>query len=73
MQLYERRALPPCAYSPPAHPRHNPCLCPRRALCPAQALQHVMEGCGEAFRPHLDDPLRQLIYRALMHPNRFIR
>jgi hypothetical protein len=32
-----------------------------------------MEGCGEAFRPHLDDPLRQLIYRALLHPNRFIR
>lgn len=38
-----------------------------------QALQHVMEGCGEAFRPHLDDSLRALIYRALAHPNRFIR
>lgn len=32
-----------------------------------------MEGCGEAFRPHLDDSLRRLIYRALAHPNRFIR
>lgn len=40
---------------------------------PPQALQHVMEGCGEAFRPHLDDSLRRLIYRALAHPNRFIR
>ncbi|KAL4425118.1 hypothetical protein ABPG77_008223 [Micractinium sp. CCAP 211/92] len=38
-----------------------------------RALQHMMEGCGAAFRPHLDDPLRQLIYRALGHPNRFIR
>ncbi|KAI7841245.1 hypothetical protein COHA_005082 [Chlorella ohadii] len=38
-----------------------------------RALQHVMEGCGEAFRPHLDDPLRRLVYRALAHPNRFIR
>jgi hypothetical protein len=31
-----------------------------------------MEGCGKAFRPHLDASLRQLIYRALAHPNRFI-
>lgn len=46
------------------------CLLP--ILC-LQALQHVMEGCGEAFRPHLDDPLRRLVYRALAHPNRFIR
>ncbi|EFN56492.1 expressed protein [Chlorella variabilis] len=38
-----------------------------------RALQHVMEGCGEAFRPYLDDSLRQLVYRALAHPNRFIR
>ncbi|PSC73633.1 ARM repeat-containing [Micractinium conductrix] len=38
-----------------------------------RALQHMMEGCGEAFRPHLDAPLRELIYRALGHPNRFIR
>lgn len=51
----------------PARPR--PAARARRP----QALQHVMEGCGEAFRPHLDDSLRALIYRALGHPNRFIR
>jgi hypothetical protein len=38
-----------------------------------QALQHMMEGCGDAFRPYLDDSLRLLIYRALYHPNRFVR
>jgi hypothetical protein len=53
----------------------NACHCaptPAATAC-LQALQHIMEGCGEAFRPHLDASLRQLIYRALAHPNRFIR
>lgn len=32
-----------------------------------------MEGCGSAFSPQLDEPLRALIYKALLHPNRFVR
>ena len=59
------------SFDPGLAPQHRlPAPLAGRAL---QALQHIMEGCGEAFRPHLDDPLRQLIYRALGHPNRFIR
>ena len=38
-----------------------------------RALQHVMEGCGAEFQPHLDAALRATIYRALLHPNRFVR
>lgn len=59
--------------APAAHLGAPPTPPSPRGLPPPQALQHMMEGCGAAFRPHLDDPLRQLIYRALGHPNRFIR
>ena len=38
-----------------------------------RALQHLMEGCGLAFRPHLDKPLRALIFQSQLHPNRFVR
>jgi hypothetical protein len=38
-----------------------------------RALQHVMEGCGPAFLPHLGPDLRATVYRALLHPNRFVR
>ena len=43
-----------------------------RLLLP-QALQHVMQGTGPAFAPHLDEPLLQLIYKCVTHPNRFVR
>jgi hypothetical protein len=38
-----------------------------------RALQHIMEGCGPDFAPRLDDDLRRLVYKALLHPNRFVR
>uniref|UniRef100_A0A061QRH4 Arm repeat-containing protein n=1 Tax=Tetraselmis sp. GSL018 TaxID=582737 RepID=A0A061QRH4_9CHLO len=38
-----------------------------------RALQKVMEGCGEDFGPFLTPALRDLIYRSLLHPNRFVR
>lgn len=38
-----------------------------------RALQHIMEGCGPAFKPCLDSSLRALVYRAILHPNRFVR
>ena len=39
-----------------------------------RALQHIMEGCGgPQFRPYIDASLRALVYRALRHPNRFVR
>jgi len=38
-----------------------------------RALQKIMEGCGQDFGPFLTSPLRDLIYRSLLHPNRFIR
>ena len=38
-----------------------------------RALQGVMEGCGAAFAPCLTLELRSLIYKALLHPNRFVR
>ncbi len=38
-----------------------------------QALQQVMEGCGPSFKPHVTPTLRALLYRALLHPNRFVR
>jgi hypothetical protein len=38
-----------------------------------RALQGIMEGCGAAFAPYLTPELRALIYKALLHPNRFVR
>ncbi len=38
-----------------------------------QALRQIMEGCGERFRPHATPELRALLFRALLHPNRFVR
>ena len=38
-----------------------------------QAMQHIIEGCGEKFQPEATPELRDLIYRALLHPNRFVR
>ncbi|KAG2428503.1 hypothetical protein HXX76_011620 [Chlamydomonas incerta] len=38
-----------------------------------KALQALVEGCGAAIGPLLDEPLRELLYRALHHPNRFVR
>ncbi|KAK9823094.1 hypothetical protein WJX72_000228 [[Myrmecia] bisecta] len=38
-----------------------------------RALQQVMEGCGPAFKPHVILELRSLLYRSLLHPNRFVR
>ena len=38
-----------------------------------RALQHVMEGCGAAFSPYLTPEVRALVYRGLLHPNRFVR
>ncbi|KAG7667191.1 hypothetical protein NADE_003012 [Nannochloris sp. 'desiccata'] len=38
-----------------------------------RALQGIMEGCGATFAPYLTPELRALIYKALLHPNRFVR
>lgn len=38
-----------------------------------RSLQRMMEGTGTAFRPLVSDDLRQLVYRTLKHPNRFVR
>lgn len=38
-----------------------------------KALQALVEGCGPAIKPHLDARLRNLLYSALLHPNRFVR
>ncbi|GAB4818455.1 hypothetical protein N2152v2_005501 [Parachlorella kessleri] len=38
-----------------------------------RALQHVMQGTGPAFAPHLDETLLQLIFKCVSHPNRFVR
>ncbi|KAK9917751.1 hypothetical protein WJX75_007815 [Coccomyxa subellipsoidea] len=38
-----------------------------------KALQKIMEGCGAAFQPHVTPELRRLLFRALLHPNRFVR
>lgn len=42
-------------------------------LLPVQALQHVMQGTGPAFQPYLDDSLLELLYKCVVHPNRFVR
>jgi hypothetical protein len=36
-------------------------------------MQHIIEGCGDRFQPEVTPELRDLIYRALLHPNRFVR
>ncbi|GIL88525.1 hypothetical protein Vretifemale_16489 [Volvox reticuliferus] len=38
-----------------------------------KALQALVEGCGPVIGPLLDEPLRELLYKALHHPNRFVR
>ena len=38
-----------------------------------QALQQIIDGCGEAFQPHATPELRGVILRALLHRNRFVR
>jgi len=38
-----------------------------------QALQQIVEGCGGAFQAEATPQLRGLIFRALLHPNRFVR
>jgi hypothetical protein len=38
-----------------------------------KALQCLIEGTGEAIAAHLGAGERALIYRALQHPNRFVR
>eukprot|EP00884_Botryococcus_braunii_P015994 jgi/Botrbrau1/3078/Bobra.0070s0065.1 len=38
-----------------------------------KALQHIIEGCEDRFQPAVTPSLRDLIYRALLHPNRFVR
>ena len=38
-----------------------------------RALDHIMKGYGEFFRPYLDDHILKLIFKSLKHPNRFIR
>ncbi len=36
-------------------------------------LQRMVEGCGEAFRPYLDQELLDLVFSSLKHTNRFVR
>lgn len=38
-----------------------------------RALQQAMDGVGAPFGVYLDASLRGLIYRGLLHPNRFVR
>ena len=38
-----------------------------------QALQQIINGCGEAFQPHATPELRGVVLRALLHQNRFVR
>ena len=38
-----------------------------------KAVQGIMEGCGADFALYLTPELRGLIYKALLHPNRFVR
>lgn len=33
----------------------------------------MMQGVGHAFRPLATDDLRAVVYRSLLHPNRFVR
>lgn len=36
-------------------------------------MQHIIEGCGDDFQQCVTGGLRDLVYRALLHPNRFVR
>ena len=36
-------------------------------------LQQIIDGCGEAFGPHVTPELLHVIFRALLHQNRFVR
>ena len=36
-------------------------------------LQQIIEGCGEAFQPHVTQELQDVTFRALLHQNRFVR
>ncbi|GMH32577.1 hypothetical protein BSKO_00411 [Bryopsis sp. KO-2023] len=38
-----------------------------------RALTKIMEGCGAAFRPHLDEDLINLVFEGTLHLNRFVR
>ena len=38
-----------------------------------KCLQYMVEGCGEAFQPHLDGALMDLVRTSLGHTNRFVR
>lgn len=38
-----------------------------------KALQSMIEGCGKGFILFVDEELLTLIYKTLMHPNRFVR
>ncbi|CAG9464545.1 unnamed protein product [Pedinophyceae sp. YPF-701] len=38
-----------------------------------RALQGLMEGCGNQYHPYLTQYMRNLVYRTLHHPNRFVR
>jgi hypothetical protein len=36
-------------------------------------LQQIVEGCGDEFAPYMTPELRSVIFRALLHRNRFVR
>ncbi|KAI8468417.1 MAG: armadillo-type protein [Monoraphidium minutum] len=38
-----------------------------------RALQAMMDNAGPGVAPELDEELRELLYRAVYHPNRFVR
>lgn len=38
-----------------------------------RALENIIKGCGESFRPCLNDEILELIYSSMKHPNRFVR
>lgn len=38
-----------------------------------KALQQLVEGTGPAVAPYITADVRELLYRAMHHPNRFVR
>ena len=38
-----------------------------------KCLEKMVEGCGQDFRPFLDEELLNLIFVCLVHSNRFVR
>ncbi len=38
-----------------------------------QVLQQIVDGCGEAFGPYVTPELLEVLFRALLHQNRFVR